>query len=95
MYNRAMQASTAVKDANGQSSGNDVADLSAGPTVISDESGNFSLPDLAKFVSFASNIELFNMHSGLKKMVLLAIDRAVREVYSYIKTFLILRSSDQ
>jgi hypothetical protein len=38
------------------------------------------MPDLASFVSFHSNSALYNTHVALKKLVLIAIDRAVREV---------------
>lgn len=49
------------------------------PSIILDENGQIAIPNLASFVSFNGNLPLFNAHPALKKLVVLATDRAIRE----------------
>ncbi|KAI3647748.1 hypothetical protein MP228_007969 [Amoeboaphelidium protococcarum] len=50
------------------------------PVVVYDDHGNVSIPDLAQYVSFSGNAPLFNAHPALKKLVVSAVDRAIKEV---------------
>lgn len=51
-----------------------------GPIVSFDEAGNLYIPNLAQMVSFASNPPVFDAHPALKKVVLMAVDRSIREI---------------
>lgn len=48
--------------------------------MVTDSFGMISLPDLADHVVIRSNAVLFNAHPALKKVVVSAIDRAIKEV---------------
>jgi CCR4-NOT transcription complex subunit 1 len=66
----------------GYGGGDDAAKLAAmaqGPALGPE---GMTLANFAPYVSFNSNLPLYNAHPQLKKLVLVAIDRAVREVFS-------------
>jgi CCR4-NOT transcription complex subunit 1 len=51
-----------------------------GPIISFDEAGNLYIPNLAQMISFASNPPAFDAHPALKKAVLIAVDRSIREI---------------
>ena len=57
-----------------------VINAATAPAIVIDEQGGIAIPNLASYVSFNGNLPLFNGHPALKKLVLVAIDRSIKEI---------------